>query len=210
MKKPTVRAFGKGGEVLSIGEEKALLRRQMRAKSRALDAGYRAAADDAICRLIRQSPQYAAAKTVFAYLGVGWEIDTRPLLEQILADGKRLCLPRCIGPHEMAICVVRSLDELAAGAYGIPEPSENSLTIPPQEVELALVPCVAADRAGRRLGQGGGYYDAFLKTYDGVSFLLCRESALLPAVPVENHDFQLPFLVTETKIHSFPVSCHKA
>lgn len=191
---------------MSIAEEKAQLRREMRAKSRALPTDCRAAADAAIRRHIRDSAEYAAAKTVFAYLGVGWEIDTRPLLEDILRDGKRLCLPLCTGPHEMAICVVHSLDELEPGAYGIPEPSKNSMMLPPEQVDLALVPCVAADRRGRRLGQGGGYYDAFLKQYRGTAFLLSREATVLAAVPVENHDFPLPFLVTETKVFSFPAA----
>ncbi len=188
---------------MSIAEEKTLLRKEMRAKSRALPAEYRAKADEAICRHVRSSAEYVSAKTVFAYLGVGWEIDTRPLLEQILRDGKRLCLPLCTGPHEMAVCVVSDLSELVPGAYNIPEPSKKSLTISPAEVDLTLVPCVAADRAGHRLGQGGGYYDAFLKRYTGPAFLLCREAALLPEIPVENHDFSLPFLVTETKVFSF-------
>ncbi len=188
---------------MSITEEKALLRKEMRAKSRALPADYRLKADEAICRHVRDSAEYASANTVFAYLGVGWEIDTRPLLEQILQDGKRLCLPLCTGPHEMAICVVHDLSELVPGAYHIPEPSENAMTISPEEVDLTLVPCVAADRLGHRLGQGGGYYDTFLKRYSGPAFLLCRESALLPEIPVENHDFSLPFLVTETKVFSF-------
>lgn len=191
---------------MSISEEKALLRREMRSKSRALPADERAAADEAIRRHILGSAEYANAKTVFAYLGVGWEIDTRPLLEQILRDGKRLCLPLCTGAHEMALCVVRSLDELSPGAYGIPEPSKKAITLTPDEIDLALVPCVAADRRGRRLGQGGGYYDAFLKTYRGAAFLLSREATVLEAVPVENHDFPLPFLVTETKIFSFPAA----
>lgn len=188
---------------MSISEEKAQLRRCVRAKNRALPADYRAMADASIRRHILESAEYANAQTVFAYLGVGWEIDTRPLLEQILRDRKRLCLPLCTGPHEMAICVVRSLDELSPGAYGIPEPSKKAITLKPDEIDLALVPCVAADRKGRRLGQGGGYYDAFLATYRGTAFLLSREAAVLEAVPVENHDFPLPFLVTETKIFSF-------
>lgn len=189
---------------MSIAEEKALLRKEMRAKSRALPIEYRIKADEAICRHILESREYASAHTIFAYLGVGWEIDTKPLLEQILRDGKRLCLPLCTGPHEMAVCLVHDLSALVPGAYGIPEPSKESLTISPEEIDLTLVPCVAADRLGRRLGQGGGYYDAFLKRYNGPAFLLCRESALLPEVPVENHDFRSPFLVTETKVFSFP------
>ena len=188
---------------MSIAEEKALLRKEMRAKSRALPIDYRLKADEAICRHVRNSAEYAAAKTIFGYLGVGWEIDTKPLLEQILQDGKRLCLPLCTGPHEMAICVVNDLSELVPGAYNIPEPSKESLTIPPEEVDLTLVPCVAADPLGRRLGQGGGYYDTFLKQYAGPAFLLCREAALLPEIPVENHDFFLSFLVTETNVFSF-------
>ena len=193
----------KGGGRVSITEEKARLRKEMRAKSRALPMEYRASADESICRHILQSAEYARAHTVFAYLGVDWEIHTRPLLEQILKDGKRLSLPLCTGPHEMSVCVVEDLSALVPGAYGIPEPSKKSLTITPEEVDLALVPCVAADRLGHRLGQGGGYYDAFLKRYTGIAFLLCRESAILPQIPVENHDFSLPFLVTETKVFSF-------
>ncbi|MGM9663100.1 MAG: 5-formyltetrahydrofolate cyclo-ligase [Oscillospiraceae bacterium] len=187
---------------MSIAEEKARLRKEMRAKNRALKPEYRAAADRAIRANVLSSPYYAAAETVFAYLGVGWEIETRPLLEQILADGKRLCLPLCTGPHEMSLRLVSSLSELAPGAYGIPEPPAEAPALRPEEAELALVPCVAADRQGRRLGQGGGYYDAFLSRFHGAALLLCREAAVLPEIPVEKHDFHLHFLVTETKIYS--------
>lgn len=187
---------------MTIGEEKARLRRELRAKNRALPPEYRAAADRAIRTHVLESPFYAAAETVFAYLGVGWEIETRPLLRQCLAEGKRLCLPLCTGPHEMSLRLVSSLSELTPGAYGIPEPPPESPALSPEEAELALIPCVAADRRGRRLGQGGGYYDAFLPRFPGTALLLCREAAVLPELPVEKHDFPLPFLVTETKIFS--------
>ena len=184
-----------------IKEQKALLRKSLRAKSRALEPAYRSDADAAIRDAVRGSEFYAKADTIFAYLGVDWEIDTRPLLEQILADGKRLCLPLCVAEHEMALCHIRSLDELVDGKYNIPEPPRSAPVLTADEVSLALIPCVGADRTGRRLGQGGGYYDTFLTNYHGARLLLCREAAVVEEVPVETHDFPLPFLVTETGIH---------
>lgn len=184
-----------------IKERKALLRKELRAKSRALGSACRNAADTAICDAILSSRYYAEAHTVFAYLGVDWEINTRPLLEQILADGKRLCLPLCVAEHQMALCHIHALDELVDGKYNIPEPPPSAPVLRAGEVDLALIPCVGADRTGRRLGQGGGYYDTFLTDYRGATLLLCREAAVVEEVPVENHDFLLPLLVTETGIH---------
>lgn len=185
-----------------IKERKALLRKELRAKSRALAPACRASADAAIRDAVLGSRQYAEAHTVFAYLGVDWEIDTRPLLQQILADGKRLCLPLCVAEHKMALCHIRSLDELVDGKYNIPEPPRSAPVLQADEVDLALIPCVGADKEGRRLGQGGGYYDTFLTDYHGDLLLLCREAAVVEEVPVEEHDFLLPFLVTETGIHA--------
>lgn len=185
----------------NIKEQKALLRRELRAKSRALEPLYRSAADAAIRAAVLGSEYYGKANTVFAYLGIDWEINTRPLLLQILADGKRLCLPLCVAEHEMALCHIRSLDELVDGKYSIPEPPSSAAVLCASEVDLALIPCVGADKAGHRLGQGGGYYDTFLSGYHGAALLLCREAAVVEKVPVEDHDFLLPLLVTETGIH---------
>lgn len=182
-------------------ERKALLRKELRAKSRALDLAYRSLSDAAIRSAVLQSPLYTKAETIFAYLGVDWEIDTRPLLEQILADGKRLCLPLCIGEHEMALCQISSLEELVDGKYNIPEPPQSAPQLRAEEADLALIPCVGADRKGRRLGQGGGYYDTFLARYQGATLLLCREAAVVEEVPVESYDLPLPCLVTERGIH---------
>ena len=187
---------------MTIAEEKALLRREMRARSHALPDGQRAAADAAIRAAVLASDPYRAAESVFAYLGVGWEIETLPLLRRILADGKRLALPLCVSPHEMEPRLVSDLGCLVPGAYGIPEPPAEAPRLSADAIGLTLVPCVAADRRGYRLGQGGGYYDAFLRRCRGTAFLLCREAALLPAIPLEPHDVPLSFLVTENGLFS--------
>ncbi len=184
-----------------IKEQKALLRKSLRAKSRALDPAYQRDADSAIRNAVLASKFYTESHTIFAYLGVDWEIDTRPLLRQILTDGKRLCLPRCTGEREITLCQITDLDDLVDGKYGIPEPPRSAPMLAADEVELALIPCVGADKCGRRLGQGGGYYDTFLTNYHGAKLLLCREASVVEEVPVEAHDLLLPFLVTETGIH---------
>ena len=184
-----------------IKERKALLRKELRTKSRALPMVERERTDAAIRAAVLESSSYRSAETIFAYLGVDWEINTRPLLEQILADGKRLCLPLCVAAHEMELRRIRSLDELVDGKYNIPEPPVHAPVLTAEEVDLALIPCVGADRVGHRLGQGGGYYDSFLACYEGETLLLCRETAVVEEVPVEPHDMPLPHLVTESGIH---------
>lgn len=185
---------------MGIPEEKQTLRRTMRSMQRAIPQTERAVTDAAICENVLSSEAYRSAKTVFAYFGVDWEINTVPLLRQILADGKQLILPRCLPGRKMALKIVKALEDLEEDAFGIPAPTFEAPEITAAEIDLALIPCVAADRKGHRLGQGGGYYDIFLSSYDGTAFLLVRESAVLRDIPVEMHDRSLVFFATENGI----------
>ena len=103
-------------------EEKQRLRRTMRALERQLSEKYKAASSSAICAHLLAMPEYQAAGTVFCFVGSEREIDTRPILEDALAAGKRLCVPLCTGPGIMELRQVTALDQLVPGAYGIPEP----------------------------------------------------------------------------------------
>ena len=96
--------------------------------------------------------------------------------------------------------VVESLEALVPAAHGLLEPAEGAAIVPPGEISLTLVPCLAADRNGHRLGYGGGYYDRFLARARGVSICLCRARALMPSVPRDAHDAPVDFVVTETDI----------
>lgn len=180
--------------------EKSELRRKMRAIQRALPPEERKHIDEAICALICESDAYRNAESVFAYAGIGWEIDTTPLLTQVLRDGKRLLLPRIQAGRRMDAVEIRSFCELTRGIYGIPAPSSELPAANPETIDLVLVPCVAASRELDRLGQGGGYYDSFLAAFSGVSFLLARECAVLPVLPLESHDRRCTALVTEKGI----------
>ena len=177
--------------------DKSELRRKMRSLQRALPPEERRRTDSAICAHIINSKEYRRAESVFAFVGTDWEIDTKPLLMQALRDGKRLLLPRVREKPRMDAVEISSFSELTRDIYGIPAPASELPAAKPDDIDLVLVPCVAAKRDGFRLGQGGGYYDGFLANYSGTSLLLARECAVLGVLPLEAHDERCSVLVTE-------------
>ena len=185
---------------MSVIEEKKALRTFIRKKERTLDPAYRAESAEAICRHILALDEYKGAKTVFAFAGTEKEIDTSLLMSETIAAGKTLILPRCAAEHAIDLCVVRSMADLETGAYGIQEPKQSCALVAAVDIDFAVVPCLSFDRAGRRLGQGGGYYDRLLPQLRCPTALICREQLLLPAVPVEEHDMRCTMLITENGI----------
>ena len=182
---------------MSVIEEKKALRTFIRKKERTLDPAYKAESSEAICRCVLALEEYRAAGTVFAFAGTVHEIDTALLLKETLAAGKTLILPRCAAEHAIDLCVVRSMDELVPGMYGILEPKADCALVTPADIDFAVVPCLSFDRKGRRLGQGGGYYDRLLPQLHCPTVLICREQLMSPEVPVEEHDMRCTMLVTE-------------
>lgn len=182
---------------MTIQEEKQALRAKLRAEMQLLPHAYFHSAGEAICRRILESRAYRQAKTIFCFVSHGREPDTYPLLKQALQDGKTLCVPLCLSPGVMELKQITALSQLAPGAYGIPEPPINAPVLSPSEIDLALIPCLAAARGGKRLGKGGGYYDRFLSGYQGHALLLCPEKLLQKSIPTEPHDIHLPCIITE-------------
>ena len=173
---------------MSVIEEKKALRTYIRQTERTLDPAYKAESSEAICRCVLALEEYRAAGTVFAFAGTVHEIDTALLLKETLAAGKTLVLPRCAEGHALDLCVVTSMDELVPGMYGILEPKADCALVTPADIDFAVVPCLSFDRRGRRLGQGGGYYDRLLPQLACPTCLICRERLMSEAVPTEEHD----------------------
>ena len=182
---------------MTLSEEKRALRQRLRALEQSLSADYRERSGRAIVSALRRMDAYRGAECVCCFVGTGAEIDTRPLLEDALSAGKRVCVPLCTGRGVMEMRRISSLDDLTPGALGIPEPSADAPKVSPPEIDLLVIPCLACDRAGRRLGRGGGYYDRFLSDYRGASVLVCREALLQDSVPVEAHDIAPALVLSE-------------
>ncbi len=182
-------------------EEKQQLRAVMRARERQLSDRYRRESDQAIAAHLTAMPEYQAAGTIFCFVGTPHEIDTRPILENALAAGKRLCVPLCTGPGMMELRQITTLSQLSPGAYGIPEPPEDAPTVSVDETDFAILPCLTCNHLGHRLGQGQGYYDRFLAHYRSGAVLLCREKLVREEIPLEPHDYPIPWVLTERGLY---------
>ena len=193
---------------------KSNLRARLKASRAAIPADERAAIDAAICECLVETSEYEKCEIILTYLSTEREVDTRDLVMHAIADGKRVALPRCVpGTREMSWHLVKGLDGLATSSFGIEEPpDEDDTLIRPNTLKharaLAIVPALAFDETGLRIGYGGGFYDTFLPSFPGTTVGLCRESHLLESLAakgvVEEHDRAVSLVVTERRIIEAP------
>ena len=189
---------------LFIAEEKKNLRRQVREELSALTADELRESDDALFARFLALPQVEAAQTVFTFWGMpGREPETERLIETLLARGKTVGLPRMLPERGMEVRAYDPVRPLATAVFGIREPGEDCPLIPKEKIDLVLVPALCYDRAGYRLGFGGGYYDRWLADFSGVRIGLCRRTVLRERVPAESHDSRVDLLLTEEDCLSF-------
>lgn len=180
-----------------ISLQKKQLRREIAAKLRALPAEVRAVQSARIQSAVLVSPEYQNAESIFLYIAMPTEPDTRGILERALSDGKRVFVPKCLDRGEMLAVRIQSPSDLAPGAYGIPEPTDLSETAEPSALDLILVPCVAAAPDGRRLGHGAGYYDRFLAKTAAKTLCLCFSAALSDGVPTDENDVLMDRIIAD-------------
>jgi 5-formyltetrahydrofolate cyclo-ligase len=178
--------------------DKSTIRATGLAARAALDPEARRLASASACRhALTVMPR--SAKTVAAYAAIRDEIDPRVLLELLELRGIALALPVVVAPGKpLMFRKYQIKDQLTPGPMGVPQPSASMPTIEP---DVVIVPLVAFDRAGRRMGYGAGYYDrslAFLKTKRSITTIGFGFSVQeVAAVPVEPHDQSLDVIVTE-------------
>ena len=181
----------------SLREEKRSLRKEKLALRRALDPGYRAAADRSICHELLSLIREKDPSLVAAYVTDGTEPDLREVLGSVLRSPAKLCLPRFEADGTYRMVRAEHLD-LPIGPWGIPEPAADAPEIPEKELDTALwlVPGVAFDGSGHRLGRGKGVYDRLLtgSRYGVGVFYECQRCA---EIPFEGHDRILDLVVTE-------------
>ena len=178
-------------------EKKAPLRRELLARRDALLG--REERSRAIRRQVLALPEYRRARRLLLYLSQGSEVDTWPLLDRALAQGRAVYAPRCLdGQGNMAFFRVFSREELAPGRFGLWEPlQERCPLLTEWEGALCLVPGIAFDREGFRLGYGKGYYDCFLAAQPVRTVGLCFEALAFERLPRDGFDRPVCRLVTE-------------
>ncbi len=160
-----------------------------------------------ICEKFAASREFAAARTVMAYVDVRSEVRTRHYLPKLLGCEKRIVVPYCV-ERELELFLLESMDELAIGMYKILEPRPELRARPGKkvdvtELDLMMVPGVAFDRRGARMGHGFGYYDKLLEhaRRDAPLVALAFECQLFPEIPTRAHDIFMDRIITETAIY---------
>ena len=167
--------------------DKKELRRGIRERKRAMTEEEIVTRSAALGKVFAGSELYRSAKTIYGYLPYNQEVRTVPMLEQALRDGKRVAVPKVIG-DEMVFIYLDDLSQVEKGYAGIPEPIANE-PVAQDETALVLMPGLAFDREGHRIGYGGGFYDKFLQREPKHPTLaLCYEFQMLPHLETEDHD----------------------
>ncbi len=160
-----------------------------------------------ICRRLAALPEYIAADTVMFYVDFRSEVRTQRLLATACQEGKCVVVPYCVGPR-LELFRLASMDELTAGTWGILEPKVElrrraERKIDAARLDLVVVPGVAFDRRGGRLGHGKGYYDKLLRQVppDTARVALAFECQLFPEIPMQPHDVYMDKIITEKTIY---------
>ena len=167
--------------------DKKELRQQIRQKKRAMTVEQIEAASARLGELFVASQAYKDAKTIYGYLPYNQEVRTVPMLEQALRDGKQVAVPKVIG-DDMKFIYMTDLSLVENGYAGIPEPIADG-PVADDPTALVLMPGLAFDPAGHRIGYGGGFYDRFLAAEpDHPTIALCYDFQMLPNLETEEFD----------------------
>ncbi len=181
--------------------QKKSIRRQALAERAGLDDDQRAAWSRKICHTILSLPEYQSAFGILFYMPFRGEVDISPLLDAALAKGVLCALPRCHGSDTLRLFQISDVStDLEPGRWGIQEPKDylNEHTV--HDFSVIIVPGVAFDRHGCRIGYGAGYYDRLLYGAQALTIAPAFAAQLLPELPHDGHDVPMQVIVTENEI----------
>lgn len=180
---------------------KSQLRQQVQARLRALAAPMRAAAATRICEGVRHQACWQGAGSVLLFAALPDEPDLRPLLAEGLRSGKAIALPQ-YDPATRQYRAARIEDpgtDLVSGRFGIAEPGPICALLPVNRLDLILLPGVAFDLHGGRLGRGQGYYDQLLAGVGATKCGVAFDEQIVEGIPREPHDVLVNCIVTPTR-----------
>jgi 5-formyltetrahydrofolate cyclo-ligase len=189
---------------MTLRDDKRTLRESLIAARDALPAAMRARASRSIADRIAALPAWRAARFVLLTLPFRSEWDARLAVRDALADGKTVAVPRVDAPARMLhALVIEDLErDVEPGYRGIPEPRADRPAIPLDRIDWVLVPGIAFDPAGKRLGYGGGYYDRLLPLLPPAAERVAGafEAQIVERVPAARHDIGVDCIVTERRM----------
>jgi len=142
------------------------------------------------------------AATIAVTISRGKEVETRAIIQEGWKQGKRIVVPKCDSiSRGMTFRILESFDQLEVVYYGLEEPKEaETEAVSAHEINIMLVPGLAYNQKGYRVGFGGGYYDRFLSKYEGKTAALAFEVQLVEELPIEDHDIAVDTIITNERV----------
>lgn len=163
------------------------------------DTAERGAADRAIFSRVVAADEYKSCTKLLAYVSAPIEVDTSLIIAHAFGAGKEVYAPRCVeGTRLMEFCRIRSFDDLESGYFGILEPKDGCERLAGFDAKtVCIVPALAYDSQGYRLGYGKGFYDTFLSGFIGVKLGICYDSCTVSSVFRDSFDVPVDILITD-------------
>lgn len=192
--------------VMDILQEKNLLRKKFKEQRKNISLQDRTLANEKIFENLINLIEIENADYILTFISFGSEPDTLKFAEYILSNGKKLAAAKCTSEKGvMNFHLIKSLDDLEKGSYGIPEPKNDIPFLSDEEIDknkvLCIVPGYSFSEKGYRLGYGGGYYDRFLSEHKNVKTVgICFDEMISDEIPVEEYDVPVSLVVTDRKI----------
>lgn len=180
--------------------QKNLIRKKLIEERLKMDKNLLSSLSLSICEQLEESTQYQKASNILFYLPIKNEVDVTPLLEKHLRT-KNILLPKLDANDYIEVKKISTLSDIENGKYDIPEPKESCENFPPEKIELILIPGVAFDLNGNRVGYGMGCYDGLIPKTSCPKIALAYNFQILENVPGEEHDQRVNIIITEKKTH---------
>lgn len=181
---------------------KNTLRRHYKAVRNSIPSDKRVIADAKMYNSFIESEYFSSFSTFLVYVSCGSEVDTYAIIDFALKNKKRVAVPYCSDTN-MFFYEIRSIDDLIDGAFGIPTVDISKATkITDFAGSLCVVPALAFDSNGNRLGYGGGYYDRFLSSQNIPTIGLCFEECIAEEIPTEIFDMKIDCILTEKQFRN--------
>ena len=152
--------------------------------------------DKDIFKKVINLQEYIESKLILTYVSLKDEVDTLKLIEYSLSIGKKVAVPKCIG-KEMKFYLIDSVSDLKEGDFGILEPINDNI-LDNFESSICVIPGICFDRKGNRIGYGGGYYDRFLSTYNGLKIGITYKECICDKIDRDKYDVKLDKVICNT------------
>lgn len=182
----------------SVVNCKNLLRKKYKAIRKSIAEDKRNEYNKEIMNRIINSEYYKNTDTVFAYVSIGDEVNTYSIIKYTLKEGKKVAVPYCI-PNTplMEFYYINSINDLKKGSFGVPEPDIKICIKATDKKGVILVPGLAFDKYGYRMGYGKGYYDRYLTDFNGVKIGLCYSACMSRCILHNCHDKSVDYIITD-------------